>query len=135
MVNLDEKYSVGQSEQMDVDKGKQKHWFLELSKMVGWSILIVLTFILYTQFLPVFLLGYGQVMVLLGSPDKAPSVVDAMIFIPTAIGLSGLITYGYYRILVKQRNRFAMVKAKLVLRYTSWRLERKEKRELKKSKK
>ena len=114
---------------------KQRHWFVELTKMVGWLLLMMITFILFFQILPVLILMFGHMTLLFGTSSQGPTPIDILVYIPSAMGLSGILTYFLYRVLKSQYKYVMRIQESLSIRFSKRIIERKEKRELKKSKK
>lgn len=114
---------------------KQRHWFIELTKMVGWLLLMMITFILFFEILPVLILAFGHMTLLFGHSSQGPTPIDILVYIPSAMGLSGILTYFLYRVLKSQYKYVIRIQESLSIRFSKRMIERKEKRELKKSKK
>lgn len=98
---------------------KERHWFIDLSRMVGWILLMLVSFVLFFQILPVVLLAFGHITLLFGSTEQVPSVIDVMVYIPTAVSLSGLLTYILYRLLKKQYAHVIHIQNQLSVRFAT----------------
>lgn len=81
-------------------------WFKELTKMTLWLFLMVITIFGFYQVLPMFLLFTGQALGLLGTVDVAPTIVDALVFVPTAMSITLVLTYGFYLVLRSEWRAF-----------------------------
>lgn len=115
-------------------KQKGRHWFMELTRMVGWMLLMIVSFILFFQILPIIILAFGHMSMLFGNSSQPPSVLDIMVYIPSSIGLSGILTYFLYRVLKMQYRHVIEIQAHLSVRFANRELKRKE-RKANKSKK
>ena len=115
-------------------KQKGRHWFMELTRMVGWMLLMIVSFILFFQILPIIILAFGHMSMLFGNSSQPPSVLDIMVYIPSSIGLSGILTYFLYRVLKMQYRHVIEIQDHLSVRFAIRELKRKE-RKANKSKK
>lgn len=112
----------------ELNQQKKRHWFMDLTRMVGWILLMIISVMFFFQVLPVLLLALGHILMLFGSTEQAPSIIDALVYLPTAISFSGLLTYGLYRLLRKQYANAMRIQNQLSVRFSIRYAERKGKK-------
>lgn len=105
--------SIKKKNEANNQKPKQDGWFKLLSKMVGWMILVFISFMLFFQFLPVILLSLGHILVLFGTVDAGPTIVDAMIYVLTGFSLTVVLTMGFIYLLKKEIRHISIIRMDL----------------------
>ena len=105
--------------------GKKSGWFKESLKLAGWMLLIFVWFIFFYQLLPAVLLAMGYVLMLFGTNESGPSMIDAMVYILTGFSFTSVLTYGFVLVLKQQVKHVRRIRADLSERFAN-RLNRKK---------
>lgn len=99
---------------------KQKSWFLELTKMVLWLLLMLITLILFFELLPVLLLILGESLILFGTSTTPISIVDALIYILVGGSFTWMATKLILKLFKRQYKHVNRIQDDLAGRWSKW---------------